>query len=237
MLCAKLLCLGKRERRNAWKYRLAADTPCKIYMKDKILVIGNYTDAMYHPFGGVDEHLKGMLEDKELICTDNTEELLKLTGGEYKGVISYLDIWDGALTDKESEALHSFVEEGGALLILHNGISIQSQESLRIMMGAKFLTHPPMEEITFVPKSHVITEGCKEFTLPEEPYQFEMVEDDKEVCLSYIYRDKEYVAGWSKYVGEGRLVFLTPGHTAEIFACPEYVTLIQRSMKWCLKEI
>ena len=204
-------------------------------MREKILAIGNYNDAMYHPFGGVDECLKAMFPDKELICTDATSKLLDLKTGEYSGLISYLDIWDGELTEEESEALYSYVVSGGALLILHNGISIQSREKLEKMMGAKFLTHPPMEEIRFELKPHIITEGCSAFSLPEEPYQFELTEDDKEVFLTYIYRDKEYVAGWSKVVGEGRLVFLTPGHTAEVFKLPEYVKLIQNSMKWCMQ--
>ena len=204
-------------------------------MKEKILAIGNYTDAMYHPFGGVDECLKNMFPEMEIVCEDDTGCLLDLEKGNYAGVISYLDIWDGALTEEESGALRTFVERGGALLILHNGISIQSREELKEMMGAKFLTHPPMEEITFSVKPHEITAGCTDFSIPEEPYQFEMVEDDKEVFLVYIYRGQEYVAGWSKYVGAGRLVFLTPGHTAEIFKLPEYVKLIQQSMEWGLK--
>ncbi len=204
-------------------------------MKEKILVIGNYKDAMYHPFEGVDERLKGIFPEKELVCTDDIDKLLDLERGEYAGVISYLDIWEGALTEAQSQALHAFVEGGGALLILHNGISIQSREELKVMMGGKFLTHPPQEEITFKVMPHEITGGCCEFTLSEEPYQFEMEDDDKEVILVYIYREEEYVAGWSKVVGKGRLVFLTPGHTPEIFDNLEYRTLIQKSLDWCLQ--
>lgn len=203
---------------------------------EKILAIGNYKDAMYHPFAGVDERLKQILSDKEVVCADDTARLLDLEKEHFDGVISYLDIWDGALTDAEAKSLYSFVEQGGALLIIHNGISIQSQDELRMMMGAKFLTHPPMEKITFEMRPHAITDGCAPFSLPEEPYQFELVMDDKEVFLVYRYRDKEYVAGWSKTVGEGRLVFLTPGHTAEVFDCENYRVLIRKSMEWCLKR-
>lgn len=204
-------------------------------MKEKILVIGNYKDAMYHPLGGVDERLKEIFPEKELVCTDDTDYLLDLEKGDYAGVISYLDIWDGALTEEQAHVLRSFVEEGGALLILHNGISLQSREELKVMMGGKFLSHPPMEEITFQTKAHEITIGCADFSMAEEPYQFEMVDDDKEVILVYLYRGEEYVAGWSKQVKNGRLVFLTPGHTPEIFDNAEYRTLIQKSMKWCLQ--
>lgn len=204
-------------------------------MKGKILVIGNYKDAMYHPLGGVDEELKKMFPNMELFCTDETKHLLALKAENFAGVISYLDIWNGKLTDEETEALYTFVAEGGALLVLHNGISIQSRDKLKNMMGAKFITHPPMEQIEFKLKPHAITEGCEDFYMEEEPYQFEMVADDKEFFLIYIYREKEYPAGWSKRIGEGRLVFLTPGHTVEIFQNQRYVKLIQNSMQWLLK--
>lgn len=206
-------------------------------MKEKILALGNYEDAMYHSFHGVDERLRKIFPDKELICTDDTSQLLHLETEHYTGIISYLDIWNGALTSAEANSLRAFVEQGGALLLLHNGISIQSRQELELMMGGKFLTHPPMTEITFLHKPHVITEGCMDFGLSEEPYQFELTEDNKEVFLVYLYHDKEYTAGWSKCVGKGRLVFLTPGHTPEIFDCPEYVTLIQKSMEWCLNRL
>lgn len=205
-------------------------------MKEKLLVLGNYTDAMYHPLAGVDERLRGILSEQELVCTDRTQMLLSLEKEQFAGVISYLDIWNSALPEQETEALYRFAEEGGAILLLHNGISIQNREILKEMAGARFLTHPPKEEICFKTKPHAITEGCGGFALTEEPYQFEMTDDGKEVFLVYVYRGTEYAAGWSKTVGKGRLVFLTPGHTPEIFDCPEYAALIRKSMQWCLKK-
>ena len=205
-------------------------------MKEKILVIGNYEDAMYHPLAGVDAELHDMFPEKELICTDDTGMLLQLEAQGFAGVISYLDIWDGKLAEEEAQALATFVEGGGALLLLHNGISIQSDARLEAMMGGRFLMHPPMEMITFEVKKHLITKGCDGFSMEEEPYQFALLPDDKEVFLTYWYREKEYIAGWSKEIGKGRLVFITPGHTPEKFKEPSYVKLIKRSMEWCLRK-
>jgi len=205
-----------------------------ISMKQKILVLGTYRDAPYHPFGGVDESLKEIFPEWSLVCTEDAAALEELSRGEFAGVICYLDRWDGALREAEAAALQAFAEQGGALLILHNGICIQSNENLHQMMGGKFLNHPKKEEIRFAVKPHAITQGCEDFLLLEEPYQFELLEDEKEILLTYFYRDKEYPAGWSKRVGNGRIVFLTPGHTAESFACPQYRQLIRKSMEWCL---
>lgn len=203
-------------------------------MKKKILTIGNYTDAMYHGFTGVDERLKQILSDYELVCTDDTTALLTLNTNNFSGVISYLDIWDSKLSDDEATALEKFVTDGGGALLLHNGISIQSQPTLLQLAGGKFLGHPQHEVIRFTPKAHSITTECDAFSLDEEPYQLEFVSDDKEIILTYWYKNKEYPAGWCKTAGAGRLVYLCPGHTPEIFDCPQYQKLIRQSMAWTL---
>ncbi len=205
-------------------------------MKEKILAIGNYTDAMYHGFTGVDERLKQILSDYELVCTDDTTALLTLNTNNFSGVISYLDIWDSKLSDDEAAALEKFVTAGGGALLLHNGISIQSQPTLLQLAGGKFLGHPQHEVIRFTPKAHSITMERDAFSLDEEPYQLELVSDDKEIILTYWYKNKEYPAGWCKTAGAGRLVYLCPGHTPEIFDCPQYQKLIRQSMAWILGE-
>ena len=99
-------------------------------MKKKILVIGNYTDAIYHGLAGVDKRLTSILSDYELICTDDTSKLLTLEEDQISGIISYLDIWQSKLRDGEANAFEHFVANGGGALLLHNGISIQSQDRL-----------------------------------------------------------------------------------------------------------
>ena len=162
-------------------------------MKKTILVLGNNEDAMYHPLKGVDERLINIFSDFNVICTTDTQELLTLEEKKYDGVISYLDIWDSELDEKEAGALYHYVSTGGALLILHNGISIQNREELKNMMGGSFVIHPAMTDLEFVVKPHAITEGCTGFVMPEEPYQLKMVEDNKEIFLTYIYEGEEYV--------------------------------------------
>ena len=147
-------------------------------MKKKILVIGNYNDAIYHGLTGVDDRLTSILSDYELICTDDTSKLLTLKEDQISGIISYLDIWQSKLRDDEANAFERFVTNGGGALLLHNGISIQSQDRILTLAGAKFLGHPHHEVIRFEPSAHPVIEGCKSFSLDEEPYQFELVPAD-----------------------------------------------------------
>lgn len=198
----------------------------------KILLIGMYENAMYHPLTGVDEALRNMFPEMKLVVTD---QIMELCGAEqYDCIVSYWDDWEEPIPDQAAEALYRYVENGGSLLVLHNGISLQLQDSLEQMIGGRFLTHPEQESVTFWPKEHELTKDCREFTLQEEPYQFELEEDQKEIFLTYTYRGAEYPAGWRKNFGLGKVVYLTPGHTAEKFACEEYIRLIKNCMGWLL---
>ncbi len=200
----------------------------------KLLILGNYEDAIYHPFTGVDECLMSIFSGFDTECTSDLSRLTQIESEGFSGVVSYLDIWNGCPSCEEAEALDKFIEHGGALLVLHNGISLQSSEKLRLLMGGAFVSHPAMEEIKLKPMPHAITEGCRDFVLLEEPYQFDMTDDNKEIFLSYEYRGDDYTAGWCKTVGRGRVAFLMPGHTPEIFKNSAYAELIKRSMNWCL---
>lgn len=200
----------------------------------KVLVFGMYEEAMYHPLTGVIQELEKILPDFKLDVTNQIQALC--SAGEYDAVISYWDDWKEPIPDREAEALLQYVEQGGALLVLHNGISLQLQDAFRKVIGGKFITHPAQEAITFVVKDSDMTKRCGNFTLVEEPYQLELVEDGKEIILTYLYQGKEYPAGWRKQAGKGRVVYLVPGHTAEKFQCPEYRQLIRNSMEWLLQK-
>ena len=65
----------------------------------------------------------------------------------------------------------------------------------------------------------------------EEPYQFELEDDGKELLLTYRYRGREYPAGWKKAFGKGRLIYLAPGHTPSQFQNKAYVKLIRNCME------
>lgn len=198
----------------------------------KILVIGMYEKAMYHPLTGVDRYLTSIQPDVQFTFSEQICDLCKAE--EYDAVISYWDDWDEPISEDSSLALQQYVKNGGNLLVLHNGISVQLQECLEKMIGARFITHPAQEEITFVIKDREFTKGCKEFVLVEEPYLFDMEDDDKDVFMHYVYREKEYPAAWQKEYGNGKIIYLMPGHTPEKFRNQEYTKLIQNCINYLL---
>lgn len=196
----------------------------------RILVLGMYESAMYHPLRGVDVYLEGIAPDMELVFTERVLDLCHAE--QYDGVISYWDDWKEPIPGKASDALYQYVEQGGALFVLHNGISIQLQEPLKRMIGGYFITHPQQEELTFVLKENEITKGCQDFSLVEEPYRFALEEDEKDIFMTYQYRGEEYPAGWKKGFCKGEVIYLMPGHTPDKFYGAGYTKLIQNCMRY-----
>jgi len=200
----------------------------------KLLVLGNYSEAEYHPLTKVDNELADILSEYELTLTNESKDLLKLN--EYDGFISYWDDWHKPIGEEESKALCEYVKDGNGCLIIHNGISLQLREELKVLAGGMFVRHPEQEVIEFLPIINDVTKDCGSFKLKEEPYQYELVNDDKEIILEYVYREKKYPAGWKKNYGKGRVIYLMPGHTPEKFKEEEYRKLIKKSMNWCMGE-
>ncbi len=199
-------------------------------MTAPVLALGTRNNAPYHPFGDREARFSRILSGIcALECTDDPRALLSLEG--FRGVLCYLDQWKEPPERACAEALCSFVEGGGGLLLLHNGICIQSDPDLEGLIGGFFLGHPEQEALTFSPVGAL--EGMAPFTVKEEPYRFRL-DDPGEIILTYLQGGETYPAGWRSPRGRGRVAFLCPGHTGEVFDIPEYRDLIRAEMLWCL---
>ncbi|MBQ9251710.1 MAG: ThuA domain-containing protein [Clostridia bacterium] len=202
-------------------------------MAKKAVILGTYVNAPYHPFQGVDKVLRDLIKDEyEVELTDKLERLQALRREGVSLLISYLDAFDTPLPEPVAEEIEAFVLEGEKLLCLHNGISLQTSDRLYHLIGGKFLRHPPQTELSFTPAEEGFLAGCEGFAISEEPYQFEMSGENVTPVLNYVYDGKQYLGGWLREVGHGRIVFLTPGHSLETFRVPQYLDMISRSIQW-----
>ena len=198
----------------------------------RVLALGTGINAPYHPFAAVEGRLADILEGIcDLECSGDPAALSFLRDRE--GVLSYLDEWKEKPRAEWAEELRRFVMEGGGLLVLHNGICIQSDPGIEEMIGGRFLNHPAREELTFTPCGFL--EGCRSFTAKEEPYRFAL-KDPGEMILTYRQGGETWPAGWRRAYGRGRVAYLCPGHTGEIFDIPAYRDMIRKCMRWCLGE-
>ena len=103
------------------------------------------------------------------------------------------------------------------------------------MIGAKFVTHPERTKLSYTDynQEHPIMKDVKEFSLFEEPYQFEFdAFTEKTILFHYVYEGKKYSAAWAHNYGLGRVVYLSPGHDKGVFQCEEYRRIISNSLTW-----
>lgn len=191
--------------------------------------------APYHPLGAVEPALRAILgADFALRFTEDTGELAAGLAG-VRLVVGYADVWDSALADGAADGLIDFVNRGGGLLVLHNGICWAKQPRLRRLLGAAFTGHPEQETLPYgFSGTHTITAGLDGFVMQEEPYRYEFEPGvEAGAFLRYEQAGRCWAAGWALDRGAGRVVSLQPGHTAAAFENPGYDALVRRSARWC----
>jgi hypothetical protein len=194
----------------------------------KILVIGS-PNPPYHSLSNLSAFID-ILVGYELTFSENEDDLLNINN--YDLLINYLDAWQRRLTDAQASALKSYLNNGGKILSIHNGISIQDTPLLADVTGARFTGHPAYCELTITPiANHPIMQGIQTFTINDEPYQFEP-SDDIEILATYEHNGKTIPAAWVRDRGEGTFAYLMPGHDAGVFQCRQYIKLIQNSVKY-----
>ena len=200
-------------------------------MMKKALMIGTYVNAPYHPFDQVDAVLSGALAPAfDCQVTGELSRLRDLKGFDL--CVSYLDAYDSVLPPECAASILQFVRDGGGLLCLHNGISLQTDERMFHLIGGKFLRHPPQEPLAFIPEPGGFLADCGGFVFQEEPYRFELSGDPVQMLLTYAQGGQTWPAGWCRTEGKGRVVFLTPGHSIRTFLVPTYLEMIYKSAVW-----
>jgi type 1 glutamine amidotransferase len=141
---------------------------------------------------------------------------------EGPALVSCADEWDRPISDQASGRLVDWVERGGGLLVLHQGISLQERPELAALLGGRFVGHPPAGPLVFR-----IPGTAASWTMTDEPYQFDAV-GGVTPLLEYEYEGTWHLGGWEKNAGRGRVIYLMPGHFAENYGDEKYKALILR---------
>ena len=207
----------------------------------KGIILGDYTNPPYHPLKDVDVEIKGIFQEEiEFEATEDYSMLNYEKLNNYHLLVLYTDCFSVPQPKAYINSIIKYVENGGNLLVIHNGISLQEDEAFVDLIGARFTGHPDYTELKISVKEpkHPISEGIDEFIIPEEPYRYELKEDDnKLIILDYTHEGQIYPAAWCKFIGKGKLVYLMPGHNLASFKNENYRKIIYQSGKWLLQKI
>lgn len=205
-------------------------------MNIQALLLGHNQDAPYHPLDAVSGRLLEILrETAQVEVTTDSTMLQKTSLNRFQLCISYTDSWKEAVGATEAAGLLQFVAEGGGLLVIHNGISLQARPELCQLIGGRFTGHPPYTELSFhvADEPHPILAAAGEFVMEEEPYRFELdPHANLQVLLTYRQDGQDWPAAWTREYGLGRVVFLMPGHHLPSFQHEAYATWIVAGAKW-----
>ncbi|MFD0798647.1 ThuA domain-containing protein [Maribacter chungangensis] len=137
-----------------------------------------------------------------------------------------------ALAPKYETNMLNYVKEGGGLMILHGGITVQNNsKAFSQMTGGSFDYHPKQQTIHVqeVDKTHPLVKAFKGKGLThfDEPYFFKnayfeyhfrpllFMEVDKLEGLKKETDEKVVYVSWIKRFGKGRVFYSSPSHNAQ----------------------
>ncbi|MBJ6360643.1 ThuA domain-containing protein [Paenibacillus sp. GCM10012307] len=205
----------------------------------KAIILGDYATSKYHPLTGVDKEIVAIFDGAlEVEATDDYSILASSELASHSLVISYTDCWGAELPVEQRSGLVTYVNEGGGLLVIHNGLSFQTNRELTALVGATFTGHPPYTQLEFevTAPDHPVVEGIEPFSLDEEPYYFTPFYYDTTLLLQYDHDGQKRAAGWAHEYGRGRVVYLMPGHHLPSFSHQTVRRLIRQGGLWAARD-
>lgn len=209
------------------------------------LLIGETT----FPFHSIDEKgpelVKAVGEAARVTTTTDRDALRSLS--ECDLLIDYLT--DSTLTDEQRAGTLEFVRNGGGYLGVHCAADLTSVESpdsdgtidhldepypeLRSLLGGHFLGHPEQSEFGVeIVADHPVTAGVDSFRVYDEPYQV-AVDEDVTVLARMAHPELDpYPVVWTKTAGDGRVCYVSLGHTDEALRNDDVRRLLRNAVSW-----
>lgn len=140
--------------------------------------------------------------------------------------------------DRVGAAFQRYVERGGGLLVVHSGSSgYGGIPAMRGLSAGAFAHHPPPCPVMLEPvKGHPLCAGVEAFTDIDEHYFMDVDDPAVDVFLHSRSEHGLQPAGWTRRVGEGRVVVLTPGHFLPVWQQPAFQTLLRNSLAWVVAQ-
>ncbi|AEH36191.1 ThuA domain-containing protein [Halopiger xanaduensis] len=219
------------------------------------LLIGENT----FPFHKIDEKgpelVDAVGDAADVTTTTDRDELAALPHSAYDLLIDYLT--DSTLTDDQQEGLLEFVRNGGGYLGVHCAADLQSTPpsdpdanevlekrdepipELRSLVGGHFLDHPEQAEFGVdIVADHPVTAGVEDFSVHDEPYQVdadEGADSDLTILARMDHPDpdfEDYPIAWVRTEGDGRVCYISIGHTDEALRSDGFRGLLRNAISW-----
>ena len=145
--------------------------------------------------------------------------------------------FEDGVTEVRPQEFGEYVSNGGGFIALHSGNTAKEGSEYSKLVGNVMNGHPPRCSVDVnITAEHPVTAGVENFQIRDEHYRIDViVPDATEFMRSTSELGGEQVAGYSRLIGNGRMVILTPGHTVDVFYHPEFKKLLTNAIRWCAK--
>lgn len=205
-----------------------------------VLVIG----CTYHDFetnGRILGDVVESIDGATATVTTDKDRLLPETIENYGAIVDYTT--DSSMTDAQREGFLGFVRDGGGYVGVHPAADIRNfydgdgnDPALEELLGAGYIDHPEKTDVTveLIDREHPITEGLADYTVFDEPYRFGWDRvDEVHVLAKLRHREMgEVPVAWTKPYGDGRVFYVSTGHTNEACENRTFQSLVARGVEW-----
>lgn len=152
------------------------------------------------------------------------------------------------------KSLLDYVEDGGGLLVLHGGITIQNNSrAFSRLVGASFDYHPVQQliDVKLADPSHPLVQAFPKtgFRHVDEPYFYKNAYETLDFTpLLYFENGKiteqkisnpegvTYVS-WIRPQGKGKVMYCSPSHNAQSFENPDLLRFLLNGMQYVVGDV
>ncbi|MEL7534830.1 MAG: ThuA domain-containing protein [Bacteroidota bacterium] len=179
------------------------------------------------------------------------EVLISDSLGVYKDsvLMSTIDVvvpsWTmGQISKGASAGLLKTIKNGTGIAGCHGGMgdSFRNNTEYQYMVGGQWVSHPGGQiqyKVNITDQADPVVAGLQDFSLKTEQY-YMLVDPNVKVLASTRFSGEHHswIEGavlpvvWKKYYGEGRVFYLSLGHSTDVFDVPEAKEILMRGIRW-----
>ena len=119
----------------------------------ELLLIGDYESAKWHSMKGYDALISNLFKEGKWTLVKTNELTSSIDFSTYRVIVSLSDQWT-PLEENVAINLTNYLNNGGSLLMIHQGISLQSTPRLKPLLGGLFNGHPEEALLTYHVTDH-----------------------------------------------------------------------------------
>ena len=158
------------------------------------------------------------------------------------------ELWFSGEAASAPKLLRGFVEAGGNFLVIHAGCSFsekllpekETNEAVKEyidLAGCRFLRHPPQcdVEVSVVNPEHPVMRDVEDFTADDEHYLLEMTAEFYSPLFETSSEEggQGMIGGYTRMVGSGRVIVMTPGHTRDVWENEQFRRMLSNALNYC----